>query len=157
MCIRDSFKRVEYRMGFQYDKTYIQLNNQGVKQMAVTLGLGLPLSSIERGAFYKMNITAELGKRGNLNNGLLQERYLNFHLAFTLNDSRWFQRFKIRLMNRLGIISSFFILPLGLLILTSCNDDDLKNASSISSKKVVLSKDRTLGADIIYSLSLIHI
>lgn len=54
-------------------------------------------------------------------------------------------------MNRLGIIASFFILPLGLLLLTSCNDDDLKNASSISAKKVVLSKDRTLGADITYS------
>lgn len=54
-------------------------------------------------------------------------------------------------MKRLDIISSFFILPLGLLFLISCNDDDLKNASSISSKKVVLSKDRTMGADITYS------
>ncbi len=81
-------------MGFAYDKTYIQMNNQDVKQMAVTLGLGLPLSNLERGVFYKMNVTAELGKRGSISNGLLQERYLNFHLAFTLNDSRWFQRFK---------------------------------------------------------------
>ena len=81
-------------MGFQYDKTYIQMNQQDVKQTAVTLGLGLPLSSIERGAFYKMNITAELGQRGSLANGLLQERYVNFHLGFTLNDGRWFKRFK---------------------------------------------------------------
>lgn len=92
--ISNYFKRVEYRMGLQYDKTYIQMNNQDVKQMAVTLGLGLPLSSFERGTFYKMNITAELGQRGSLANGLLQERYVNFHLGFTLNDAKWFQRFK---------------------------------------------------------------
>lgn len=92
--VSNYFKRVEYRMGFQYDKTYIQMNNKDVNQMALTLGVGLPLSSLERGAFYKMNITAELGKRGSLNNGLLQERYVNFHLGFTLNDARWFQRFK---------------------------------------------------------------
>jgi long-subunit fatty acid transport protein len=92
--INNYFKRVEYRMGFAYDKTYIQMNNQDVKQMAVTFGLGLPLSNLERGVFYKMSVTAELGKRGSISNGLLQERYLNFHLAFTLNDSRWFQRFK---------------------------------------------------------------
>lgn len=92
--ISNYFKRVEYRLGFQYDKTYIQMNKQDVKQMAITFGLGLPLSSLERGSFYKMNITAELGKRGNINNGLLQERYVNIHLGFTLNDAKWFQRFK---------------------------------------------------------------
>ena len=94
-AINSYFKKVEYRMGFQYDKTYIQMNQQDVKQMAVTFGLGLPLSNtFERGAFYKMNITAELGQRGSLANGLLQERYVNFHLGFTLNDAKWFQRFK---------------------------------------------------------------
>lgn len=92
--INNYFKRVEYRMGFQYDKTYIQMQNQDVKQMAVTVGLGMPLSNLERGTFYKMNITAEFGQRGSLAKGLLQERYINFHLGFTLNDAKWFQRFK---------------------------------------------------------------
>jgi hypothetical protein len=62
--------------------------------MAITAGVGLPLSSLARGAFYKMNITAELGQRGTIANGLLQERYLNLHLSFTLNDGSWFRRFK---------------------------------------------------------------
>jgi len=92
--INNYFKRVEYRLGFQYDKTYIQMNNQDVKQMAITMGLGLPMSSYSRGTFYKANITAEFGKRGSIANGLLQERYINFHLGFTLNDSSWFRRFK---------------------------------------------------------------
>ncbi|TKC05221.1 porin family protein [Pedobacter frigoris] len=86
------FKRVDYRFGFQYDKTYIQLNEQDVKQMAVTLGFGLPLAP-NRYSFYKMNFTTELGRRGKSTNGLIQESYINFHLGFTLND-RWFTRFR---------------------------------------------------------------
>lgn len=92
--INNYFKRVDYRLGFLYDKTNIQVNNQDIKQMAITFGMGLPLSSFSRGSFYKMNLTAELGKRGNITNGLLQEKYLNVHLGFTLNDGSWFRRFK---------------------------------------------------------------
>ena len=92
--INNYFKRVEYRLGFQYDKSYIQMSNQDIKQMAITLGFGLPLASYARGAVYKANFTAEVGKRGTISNGLLEERYINFHLGFTLNDSSWFRRFK---------------------------------------------------------------
>ena len=93
-AISGYFKRVDYRFGFSHDKTYIQVNNQDIKQTAITLGLGLPLSSITRGSIYKMNLTAELGKRGTVSNGLLQEKFVNLHLAFTLNDGSWFRRFR---------------------------------------------------------------
>lgn len=86
------FKHVDYRMGFQYDKTYIRLNDQDVKQMAVTFGVGLPLA-LSRNSYYKLNFTTEIGKRGSLTNGLIQENYINFHLGFTLNDT-WFRRYK---------------------------------------------------------------
>lgn len=88
------FNRVDYRLGFTYDKTYVQLNQQDIKQMAITFGFGLPLApSPTRSSFYKMNITTELGRRGSMTDGLLQENYINLHLGFTLND-RWFRRFK---------------------------------------------------------------
>lgn len=46
----------------------------------------------------------------------------------------------------------FVLLCLGLSMLQiSCNDDDLKNAASISSKKITLTKDRSYGVDVIYS------
>lgn len=86
------FKRVEYRMGFMYDKTYIRLNDQDIKQMAVTFGLGLPLASA-RSSIYRLNLTTEVGKRGSMTNGLLEENYINLHLGFTLNDT-WFKRFR---------------------------------------------------------------
>ncbi|MNY25037.1 hypothetical protein D3C86_1587920 [compost metagenome] len=86
------FNRVDYRLGFAYDKTYIKIGNQDVKQMAVTFGLGLPLA-FNRFAFHKLNFTTELGRRGTVNSGLVQENYVNFHIGFTLNDT-WFRRFK---------------------------------------------------------------
>lgn len=87
------FKRVDYRVGFTYDKTYIKMKDQDIKQMAVTFGFGLPLAS-NRNSAYKLNFTTELGKRGTLLNNLVQENYINFHLGFTIND-RWFQKFKL--------------------------------------------------------------
>ncbi|WP_082489424.1 hypothetical protein [Pedobacter sp. Leaf176] len=36
-------------------------------------------------------------------------------------------------------------------LLVSCGDDDLKKASPISSQKVILNRDRTIGVEIIYS------
>jgi hypothetical protein len=88
------WNKVDYRLGFSYDKTYVQLNNQDIKQTAITVGFGFPLApSPNRRSFYKINFATEIGKRGALTNGLIQENYVNFHLGFTLND-KWFQRFK---------------------------------------------------------------
>jgi len=92
--INSYFKRVDYRLGFSYDKTYINISDKDVKQMAVSFGLGLPLANAQtRGTFYKMNITTEIGRRGTMQTGSLQENFVSFHLGFTLNDT-WFKRFK---------------------------------------------------------------
>lgn len=82
---------MDYRVGFKYNKSYVQLANQDVNQMALTLGLGFPLPSMFGGSFYKINFSTELGQMGSVSNGLVRERYVNFNLGFTLND-RWFMR-----------------------------------------------------------------
>ena len=46
------------------------------------------------------------------------------------------------------------VLPLVMLLLfvfSSCTNDDLKHTSTISARKITLSKDRSLGVDVIYS------
>jgi len=88
------FKRVDYRFGVSYDKTYIQIGNQDIKQMGASLGFGFPLPSANGLTFYKINFTTEIGQRGTLMNNLVRERYINFHLGFTLND-RWFRKYKV--------------------------------------------------------------
>jgi hypothetical protein len=88
-------KRVDYRIGFNYDKTYIKIGNQDIKQMGASLGFGFPLPTANGGtAFYKINFTTELGQRGTLNNNLVKEQYINFHLGFTLNDT-WFRKYRV--------------------------------------------------------------
>lgn len=89
------FKRVDYRFGFSYDKTNIRISNQDIKQMGVSFGFGFPLPSAQGGAsFYKINFTTELGQRGTLTNNLVKEKFINFHLGFTLNDT-WFRRYRV--------------------------------------------------------------
>ena len=86
------FATVDYRLGFIYDQTYININSTNIKRYAATFGVGLPLRP-NNTSFYKINIAAELGKRGTLADGLVKENYVNIHLAFTLND-RWFIKYK---------------------------------------------------------------
>jgi len=84
---------VDYRLGLMYEKTYININNYNITQKAITFGLGFPLRSERSSTFYKINFSAEIGRRGTLMNGLVQDNYVNIHLAFTLND-RWFLKYR---------------------------------------------------------------
>jgi hypothetical protein len=86
------FASVDYRLGAIIDQTYIVANNTSIKRYAATFGLGLPLRPASS-SFYKINLAAEVGKRGTLTNGLVKENYINVHLSFTLND-KWFQKYK---------------------------------------------------------------
>ncbi len=92
--IRNYLATVDYRIGGIYDETYMVVNNTRIKRVAITAGLGLPLKPSGDGlGFYKINISAEVGKRGTLANGLVKENYVNLHLGFTLND-KWFRKYK---------------------------------------------------------------
>ncbi|HWD90615.1 MAG TPA: hypothetical protein VG367_20960 [Mucilaginibacter sp.] len=83
---------VDYRIGFIYEDTYLNVNNVDIKRYAVTFGFGIPLPHDRvSSAFYKVNFSVEAGKRGTMQ--VVQENYVNLNLGFTLND-RWFQRFK---------------------------------------------------------------
>ncbi len=94
-ALHNYFARTDYRLGFIYDQTYLNINNTNITRQAITFGLGLPLSPNNL-SFYKVNFSAEIGRRGTLGtaqNPLVKESYVNFHLGFTLND-KWFQRYK---------------------------------------------------------------
>lgn len=84
---------VDYRFGLNYDKTYINTNGTDIKQYGATVGLGLPIPNERRTSYYKVNIAAEIGRRGTLENSLVRETYFNLHIGFTIND-KWFQKYK---------------------------------------------------------------
>ena len=78
-------KKITYRGGFRYENTGMTINNQDLKDYALSAGLGLPLG----GAFSNVNIGVEFGKRGTAKASLVEENYTNFLLSLSLND-RWF-------------------------------------------------------------------
>ncbi|MGI4749157.1 MAG: hypothetical protein ACRYFB_00865 [Janthinobacterium lividum] len=84
---------MDYRLGYQYNKTYVRTSATDINENVFTFGLGLPIRSQSRTAFYKVNFTTEFGQRGTLANNLVKENFVNFRFSFLLND-RWFNKFK---------------------------------------------------------------
>lgn len=82
-------KKVTYRGGLRYENTGMTINNEDLKDYALSVGLGLPLG----GAFSNANIGVEFGKRGTKKASLIEENYTNLLLSLSLND-RWFIRRK---------------------------------------------------------------
>jgi hypothetical protein len=98
-ALNSYWSTVDYQFGVIYDQTYVNVNdptnstNTNIKNYALTLGLGLPLHP-NFTSFYRINFSAEVGREGTLQNDLVRETYVNFHLSFTMND-KWFSRYKI--------------------------------------------------------------
>lgn len=88
--INNYWKLVDYRLGMKYDRTFIKIGNNDIKQYALTFGMGFPLPS-NRSSFYRINLSTEVGQRGTQENNLVRDNYVNIHIGFTLND-KWFQK-----------------------------------------------------------------
>lgn len=92
------FKRIDYRAGAYYNQTYLQFDDEAITDYGVTFGFGLPAdlkgnSRFNRGrTVSRINLSFELGKRGNLAAGFpMEELYARIRLGATIND-RWFVR-----------------------------------------------------------------
>ena len=83
------WKRITYSFGFHYDKTYLLLKNQQIKEYGINFGLKLPLRKTRS----TVSVAFELGQRGSQANNLIQEKYLKAVFGFTFND-KWFIRRK---------------------------------------------------------------
>jgi long-subunit fatty acid transport protein len=91
-AVTNYLKLIDYRLGFSYDKTYVNINNKDIDVKSLNFGFGFPLVSA-RTAFYKLNLTTEIGQRGTLKSNLIKENFINFSIGFTIND-KWFQKYK---------------------------------------------------------------
>ncbi len=86
--VNSYLKRVSYRAGFNYRNTPFYVNNEQIREISVTLGFSLPLSSLS-----SLNLALEGGQRGSTTNELIRENYFKVSLGTTFND-RWFIRRK---------------------------------------------------------------
>lgn len=82
------FSRIVYRAGFRHENTGLVINNESIKDYAMTLGFGFPIG------VSKINLGLEYGKRGTTTNGLIEENYFNLNIGLSLSDL-WFKKRKI--------------------------------------------------------------
>lgn len=84
-AVGNYFKTIEYRFGFNYNKSYINIAGEDINQMSVSLGFGMPLPKTKS----RINLALEFGQRGTTNSGLIKENYMGVHAGFNFCD-RWF-------------------------------------------------------------------
>ncbi|GAB2831072.1 hypothetical protein [Ferruginibacter profundus] len=90
--VKKYFNYVKYRAGFYYGPDYIKTNNSR-PEYAITLGTGMPLTSLQRVSYYTteyvvLNTALEIGNRGD-KNANLKETTVRFSIGVSMNAS-WF-------------------------------------------------------------------
>jgi hypothetical protein len=84
------FNRLSYRLGYHYGTDYVAFQNSQLKQYGVSFGFGIPTRA-PQGRFAMLDFTIEIGQKGNMNNGQIQENYGRFTIGISAFD-RWFTR-----------------------------------------------------------------
>lgn len=79
------WKRMHYRIGARYHKTFLDIHNTQLTDRSLSFGLGFPLRRTKS----VINIGFEFGQFGTRNHNLIRELYGRGTLAFSLWD-RWF-------------------------------------------------------------------
>lgn len=90
------FSGANYRMGARYANDYLVVNGSALDQMAVSFGASFPVMGTTTRS--RLNIGAELGRRGDTSNGLLLERYADIFIGITITPDlreRWFKKKRI--------------------------------------------------------------
>src|SRR5690606_7160380 len=79
--------RATYRVGLEWMQTPYYLNQTNVNDIGLSLGASIPVNQLSM-----VNVAVKAGRRGTLDNGLIQENYVSFTLGFSLNDNSWFYK-----------------------------------------------------------------
>ena len=86
--IRSYFKKIRYRAGLHYEKSYLKVNGKQINEFGMSFGLGLPLNRSKS----TINLAVELGKRGTTANSLVRENYTKLSMYLNLHDKWFFKR-----------------------------------------------------------------
>ena len=88
---RNYFSRVVYRYGAYYEKGNLRINTSSINKYGVTFGATLPFVSSNSTNASSMDVGVEVGKRGTLENNLINQTFINFRIGINFAD-RWFQK-----------------------------------------------------------------
>lgn len=85
--IRYYYRRMTYRAGAYYNKTYYKVDGKDVKELGFTLGITFPVNKWYNG----VTVGLDVGQRGGLDGSLTRERYIGFYGGVNLHDI-WFRK-----------------------------------------------------------------
>jgi len=80
-------KKMTYRAGVRYGKTYLELHDKQLSEFAVSAGIGFPFSKIRS----TVNLGIEVGQRGTTSSSLIQDNFFRLTLGVSIFE-RWFIR-----------------------------------------------------------------
>ena len=84
------YKKISYRLGYQYSKSYLSLRSYQSRENVVSLGFGLPLNNDRS----RIDISIEGGTKGQVGSvKIIKENFIRFRIGFSLIDL-WFQQRK---------------------------------------------------------------
>jgi hypothetical protein len=79
------YERVNYRAGFRFEQSYLEIKDTRVNDIGISFGVGLPMKKSRS----TMNIAVEIGTQGTTNNELIKENYMRLTIGTSLQE-RWF-------------------------------------------------------------------
>lgn len=83
------YERINYRAGFRFEQSNLEIKNTRVNDLGISLGVGLPMKKSRS----TINIAVEVGSQGTTDNGLIKDNYVRFTVGAALQE-RWFQKRK---------------------------------------------------------------
>jgi len=89
--ISSLFKRITYRAGARYKQSYLKFYGKPINEFGISFGFGFPLKNSKTG----IDLGMEIGRRGTMDNNLIQENFFNLSLGVSIQEN-WFQKRKYR-------------------------------------------------------------
>jgi hypothetical protein len=89
--VSNYFRRAHYRIGANYERGFLYLNDHYINKVGIAAGISLPLPR----SLSKVNLAVELGQYGTKSDGLIQEHYLKFDIGVSVFE-RWFIKRKYK-------------------------------------------------------------
>jgi len=83
------YERINYRAGFRFEQSYLEIKQTRINDIGISFGVGLPMKKSRS----TMNIAVELGQQGTTANDLIKETYVKFTVGTALQE-RWFLKRK---------------------------------------------------------------
>ncbi len=79
------YERINYRAGFRFEQSYLEIRDTRINDFGISFGVGLPMKKSRS----TINIAVEVGTQGTTQNGLIKENYMKLTIGSALQE-RWF-------------------------------------------------------------------